>query len=91
MRKDIINIANQLAINQGLDFEIMKAYELIEFYCQTNKVNPYSLDIKINNGAMFIGNKFIDRVAPLKNKIQYDEQIYYIEGKILARQECETL
>ena len=45
------------------------------------------LNAKVIDGCLYINNDFIKRIAPKDPRVKFDEQAYYIEGKILARQE----
>lgn len=42
------------------------------------------------NGFLYLDNKPITRIAPRDPAPAFDEYSYYIEGKILARQEMEV-
>ncbi len=86
MRNDITNIVNKLAENRGLDFELTKCYELILNYCKMTHTRPTKNTYQINNGVLVINNSTIERVEPL-HKVLFDEEAYYLEGKILARAE----
>lgn len=86
MRKDIVNIVNKLAEGCGLDFELKKCYELILNYCKEHHTRPSKNTYNINNGVLVINNSNIERVERL-HKVLFDEEIYYIEGKILERAE----
>ena len=85
MRKDIINIVNKVAESGGLDFELIKCYELVLNYCKKTKTRPSKNIYELNDGVLVINGLNIKRVEPLPRKMLFDEEIYYIEGKILAR------
>lgn len=89
MRQDIVNIVNELAKKGSLDFELKTTYDLILNYCKANKTSPSSNTYDLNNGVLVINGVNIERVQPLK-KVKFDEQAYYWEGRILARQESEV-
>lgn len=86
MRKDITNIVNKIAEKGGLDFELIKCYELISNFCKTTKTRPSKNTYDLNNGVLIINGITIGRVEPL-HKVQFDEEVYYLVGKILARGE----
>lgn len=90
LRQDIVNIVNTLAIDGSLDFELVKCYNLILNYCKANDRYPTTNDYRLNNGVLVINGKNIGRVDRLPLKAPFDEQAYYIEGRILARQETYT-
>ena len=46
------------------------------------KMHPVVID-----GALFINGDFLGRIEPKAPRPAFDERAYYIEGKILARQE----
>ena len=89
MRKDIVNICNELATGRGLAFEIMEAYNAIFNYCKENKTQPRRNRYEIKNGALFINDTFIKRVEPAPARVPFSEVAYYYEGLILARNENE--
>lgn len=93
MRKNIINITNELANGAGLDLDIMALYNAINTYCIETRTHgtPRKNDYKLLNGCLYINNNFIKRVAPLPRKIAYNAAAAYYEGRILARQELETI
>lgn len=85
----IVNIVNELAEKGGMDFELLKCYDLIFNYCKENKTRPRSNNYDLINGCLYINNQYIRRVEPLKKGI-FDsdpEYSYYLEGKILAQSE----
>lgn len=86
MRKDITNIVNKIVKKGGLDFELIKCHELILNFCKTTKTRPSKNTYEINNGVLMINGSAIGRVEPL-HKLQFDEEVYYLVGKILARGE----
>lgn len=83
MRSDIVKIVNALAVGQGTDFEIIKAYNNILDYCKETKTRPAANDYKINGGALYINNIFFGRVAPLPKKLDYNEQFCFLNGKAI--------
>ena len=85
MRKDIINIVNKVAESGGLNFELTRCYELILDYCKKTKTRQSKNIYELNNGVLVINGLNIERVEPLSHKVPFDEEVYYIEGKILAR------
>lgn len=89
MRKNIENITNELAQGAGLDFELFKTYNAIIEYCKrTNTLaTPRKNSYNVTNGALFINNEYITRVAPLPARVAYDEAALYYEGLILAAAE----
>lgn len=89
MRKDITNIVNKLAEKGGIDFELIKCYNLIFNYCKENKKRPSSNEYDLKNGCLYINNEYIKRVDRLY-KVPFDEEAYYLEGKILAKGETYT-
>lgn len=87
MRTDIKNITNELAINKGLDFDLMATYKAIFDFCKENKTRPRSNNYKIISGCLFINNKIITRVAPIAQRITRDAIVDYYENKILESAE----
>lgn len=86
LRSDIVNIVNKLAEKGGMDFKLLKCYDLIFNYCKENKTRPRSNNYDLKNGCLYINNQFIRRVDSLY-KEPFDEQLYYLAGKILAQSE----
>lgn len=91
MRKDIINISNELAAGAGLDFHIIETYNAIFNYCKEHKKQPRKNKYYIKSGCLYINDKLITRVEPLPRKMCFDAAADYYENKILNRQETYTL
>lgn len=89
MRKDIIKIVNAIAEKGTLDFDLFKCYDLILNYCKDNHIKPSKNSYDLNFGILTINGINAGRVDHLPKKVQFDEYSYYMEGKILARQEIE--
>lgn len=89
MRQNIVNITNELAAGAGLDLYIMDLYNAILNYNLKNKTigRPRRNKYELKNGALFINDNFIERVAPLPRRVAFSEAAYIIEGKILAQNE----
>jgi hypothetical protein len=47
-----------------------------------------TLTAKVIDGALYLNNDFIKRIAPKDPRPAYNEAAYYWEGRILARQEA---
>ena len=85
MRQDIVNKVNRLSKASGtLNIDVLKMYNLIFNYCKLNKKQPSKVECSLSNGVLVIDGNNIERVAPLPPKCIFDEESYYIEGKILA-------
>ena len=91
LRNNIKNITNMLAAEDGsLQFDLFRAYNAILNYCiktgtlHTPRKNVY----EVINGALYINNVFVERVAPLPARVAEDDAALYYEGRILARQEA---
>lgn len=86
----IQNISNELAVGQGLDFDLFKTYYAIRDYMKDHR-QPWRMartnDYKISSGCLYINDELITRVIPLPSR-PYDEAADYWEGRILARQEA---
>lgn len=94
MRKNIVNIVNELAAGQGINFELKKCYNLILEYCKGNNTlyNPRKNKYEIVNGVLSINGKNIERVEPLIRPFNiYDEESEYYENRILATAENYSL
>lgn len=50
--------------------------------------NDDKLTAKVTNGFLYINDKPIKRIAPQDPKPAFNDYSYYIEGRILARQEA---
>lgn len=90
MRKNIVNITNELAEGRSLNFGLIKCYNLILDYCKENDTlhNPRKNTYKIINGVLSINGKCIGRVEPLIRPFNvYDPELEYYENKILERAE----
>lgn len=88
-RQDITNVVNKLAKESGsLDFELIKAYQIIFDEMKKNKKRVSNMEICLANGCIFIDGKYKDRVEPLIRPFMIDAPIAdYYENKILARAE----
>lgn len=88
--KDIEQIVNNLAIGQGIDFDICEcAYLITQFNNDHGTIStPFVNNYRIDNGCLVINDITIERVAPLPPKVDFSEEAYYLEGRILARQGC---
>ena len=89
MRKNIVNITNDLASDAGLDFEILRTYKLIFEYNKNAGTlsTPRRHNYELKNGCLFINGALIDRVEPLPHRTTNDAATDYYEARILARQE----
>lgn len=83
MRSDIVKIVTALAIGQGIGFEAIRTYNAILNYCKETKTRPAANLYKIFNGVLFINNVCAGRVAPLPQKIKYNDQVYFFYGKAI--------
>lgn len=91
MRKDIINITNDLVAGAGLDFQLMETYKAIFNYCKEHKKQPRENKYNIQAGCLYINDKLMTRVEPLPQKVTFDAAADHYENKILNRQESYTL
>jgi hypothetical protein len=91
MRKDIIDIVNKLATLGTLDFDLFKCYNTILNYCKETKTKPNNNNYTLVTGMLQINGKNTKRVDSLPKKIDFDEKAYYLEGRILARQEIADM
>lgn len=100
-RKFIISVVNDQILpqinNNWTWADITPAKELIKIVQNyrsdciktgTAKIND-EIKVTVKNGFLFLDNKPITRVAPKDPPPAFNEYTYYIEGKILARQEIE--
>lgn len=86
MRQDIVNAVNKLSMNaKNIDIDVLKMYHLIFAYMKEHKKPVKKMELLIDNGVLVIDGKYIERIAALPKKTTFDEESYYIEGKILAR------
>lgn len=86
LRNDIKNICSELAKGKSLKFELFTCYNLIHEYCVRNKVQPRQNTYKVDNGRLFINDIYVG-IVEIIPKVNFDEHIYNVEEKILARQE----
>lgn len=100
-RKDIINFVNNDILSQidsGITWHDMfvSGRELIklvsDYRSRQIEAGKARIDdkytAKVIDGYLYINNEPIARIAPKTPKISFDEYSYYIEGRILARQEA---
>ena len=103
MNKDIVNIVNGLSeafsdaaractSNFSIidSFELLKCYEIIANYCNTNNTAPGLNTYTQNNGLLYINGAPAGRVALMYNGPRYNTlpQGRDFEALILARQEA---
>lgn len=88
MRKDIINIVNELAAHGTLDFNCIECYQIILDFCKASGTKPNNNKYNVLNGMLQINGANVRRVDRLPKKVQFDEIADYYENKILARQEA---
>jgi hypothetical protein len=97
LRQDIKRIVEKLAKNGSTQFELMKCYNRISNYCKEHKTQPNKNTYEVKNGILYINGENIDIVelTELRDNLpqyltkDYNEKEYYIENKILARQEID--
>jgi hypothetical protein len=89
LRQNIVNATNRvLETTNDLNIDTMEVYNLILEYHKETKKPVFKMDIKIDNGCLYIDNVFIKRVSPLIRPFNvYDEMADYYENKILAMNE----
>lgn len=90
-RKELIAFANANVFpqveNNMLDIDGMKeAIRLISKWRIGKSVNT-KMDAKVNDGFLFMNGEPLGRIAAKVPKSAFNEYEYYMEGRILARQE----
>lgn len=88
-KKDIENFCNREVFDKIEFSRCLDVYDIYTsvkywFMQQPEHVKVYA---KIINGALFINDSFVCRVALLPSKPGFSEEAYYWEGRILSRQE----
>ena len=90
-RKELIAFANANVFpqveNNMLDIDGMKeAIRLISKWRIGKSVNV-KMNAKVNDGFLFMNGEPLGRIAVKVPKLTFNEYEYYMEGRILARQE----
>lgn len=90
-RKELIAFANANVFpqveNNMLDIDGMKeAIKLISKWRIGKPVN-IKMSAKVNDGFLFMNGEPLGRIAAKVPKLTFNEYEYYMEGRILARQE----
>ena len=67
--------------------KLVSDYRSSQIKAGTAKIDDV-LNAKVIDGYLYINNTPIDRIAPKDPRPNFDEYSYYIEGRILARQEA---
>lgn len=87
MRKSIVNAVNRLSKESGsLDFELIKAYNIIFAYQKESKKAIFEMNLELKNGVLYIDGKSMERVAPLIRPFNIEDlEADFYENRILAK------
>lgn len=93
MRQDIVNVVNKLSKESGsLNFDLIKAYELIFDEMRETKKRVSNMKIYLVNGCIFIDGNIKGRVVPLIKPFNREMLVAdFYENKIYESQENYSL
>ena len=94
-RREQIDFINEKVLPQCKDLDHWHCYgrqmikDIIKLISKWRIGKPINIEMKpvVIDGALFMNGDFLGRIEPKAARPAFDERAYYIEGRILARQE----
>lgn len=93
MRANVVRVVNELASHGSLDFDLSKAYDLVNKWLSKNKAAAFRCKFELVEGSIYAEREggVRERLGlvdfPFTRKVPFDEYVYYMEGKCLAKGE----
>lgn len=95
MRANVVRVVNELASHGSLDFDLKEAYDLVSKWLSKNKTAAYKCKFELEDGYIYAevldGWHAREKLGlvdfPFTRKVPFDEYVYYMEGKCLAKGE----
>ena len=97
MRSDIVRVINEILKQitwcdyDDIYYRPIELHKMIIDFCREYKSRPCKLKCKVDHyGRLYINDIYISHIAKIDDKyrkIKYDDDIYYLEGKILEKQD----